>query len=116
MSLQCQYGELGDTNYSAGICWRVWGTPANFKPVSHLGFLTAPISINGGQQNFAECLAVSWAGTLYITLWGLLHLNGILSGAKFTLRPNLALSSIGSVTARHTSSGLQPNFVVWYKE
>jgi len=31
--------------------------------------------------------------------------NGILPGAKFTLRPSLAFSDIGSVTARHSSSG-----------
>jgi len=27
---------------------------------------TAPTSLNGGQPNFARCLAVSWAGALYI--------------------------------------------------
>ena len=43
--------------------------------------------------------------TLYIHFRGLLPGNGILSGAKFTLRPSLALSYIGSVTARHSSSG-----------
>ena len=42
--------------------------------------------------------------------------DGILPGAKFTLCPNVAFSYIGSVTARHSSSGRQPNFVVWYKE
>jgi len=31
----------------------------------------------------------------------------ILPGAKFTLRPSLAFSYIGSVTARHSSSGRQ---------
>jgi len=35
---------------------------------------------------------------------------------KFTLRPSLAFSYIGSVTARHSSSGRQPNFAAWYKE
>ena len=40
----------------------------------------------------------------------------ILPGAKFTLRPSLAFSYIGSVTARHFSSGHQPNFAAWYKE
>jgi len=33
-----------------------------------------------------------------------------ISGATFTLRPSLALSYIGSVTALHLSSGRQPNF------
>jgi len=36
--------------------------------------------------------------------------NGIMQGAKFTLRPSLVLYYIGSVTARHSSSGRQPNF------
>jgi len=40
--------------------------------------------------------------------------NGILSGAKFTLHPSLALSCIGSVTARHSSTGRQPNFAARY--
>jgi len=31
-------------------------------------------------------------------------------GATFTLRPSLALSYFGSVTAQHSSSGHQPNF------
>jgi len=44
------------------------------------------------------------------TLSGDLPPNGILQGAKFTLRSSLALSYIASVTARHRSSGRQPNF------
>ena len=38
------------------------------------------------------CLAVSWAGTLclYINFRGFFPPNGILQGAKFTLRPSLA--------------------------
>jgi len=47
--------------------------------------------------------------TIY-TFWGLLPPDGILPGAKFTLRPSLAFSYIGSVTARHSSSRRQPNF------
>ena len=46
----------------------------------------------------------------------LFPLNGILPGAKFTLRPSLAFSYICSVTTRHSSSGRQPNFGAWYKE
>jgi len=42
--------------------------------------------------------------------------DGSLPGAKFTLRPSLAFSYIGSVTARHSSSGRQPDFAAWYKE
>jgi len=48
-------------------------------------------------------------GTLYRpTFSGALAPNGILPGAKFTFRPSLAFSYIGSVTARHSSSGRQP--------
>jgi len=55
-------------------------------------------------------------GTLYIHFLGLLPRNGILSGAECTLRPSHAFSYIGSVTARHSSSGRQPYFAAWYKE
>jgi len=46
----------------------------------------------------------------YTTFSGALAPNGILQGAKFTLRPSLAFSYIGNVTARHSISGHQPNF------
>ena len=36
--------------------------------------------------------------------------------AKFTLRPSFVFSYIASVTARHSSSGRQPNFVAWYMD
>jgi len=41
--------------------------------------------------------------------------NGILPCAIFTLCTNLALSYIGSVTAWHSTSGHQPNFVALNK-
>jgi len=47
--------------------------------------------------------------TIY-TFSGALAPNGILPCAVFTLRPSLAFSYIGSVTARYSSSGCQPNF------
>jgi len=87
-----------------------------FQRVSRLGFVTAPTLLNGGQPNFARCLAVFWTGTLCTHFWGLLPLNGILLGAKLTLRPSLAFSYIGSVSARHSSSGHQANFAAWDKE
>jgi len=60
----------------------------------------------------ARCLAVSWAVTLYIHFWG----SCPLTGAKFTLRPSLTFFYIGSVTARHLSSGRHLDFTAWYKE
>jgi len=53
--------------------------------------------------------------TIY-TFSGALAPDGILPCGKFTLRPSLAFSYIGSVTARHSSSGRQPNFAAWYTE
>jgi len=50
------------------------------------------------------------------TFSGDLAPDGIFPGAKFTLRPSLAFSYIGIVTARHSSSGRQPNFLAWCKE
>jgi len=92
------------------------GHPSKFQWVLHLGFVTIPTSITGGQPNVAQCLAVSWAGTLYIDFWGLLPPNGILPGAEFSLHPSLAFSYIGSVTAQHSSSRHHPNFAEWHKE
>jgi len=80
------------------------GHPSKFQPVSRLGFVTAPTSLNGGQPNFAGCLVVSCTGTLYIHFLGLLPANRFLPAAKFTLRPSLAFSCIASVTAWHSSS------------
>jgi len=71
-----------------------------------LGFVTAATSFTGDQPNFVRCLAVSRTGTLCIHFWGLLPSDGISPHAKFTLRPSLAFSYIGSVTARHSSSGV----------
>jgi len=86
------------------------GHPSKFPQVLHLGFVTAVTLLNASQPKFARRLAVSWVGTLYIHSRGLLPRYGILLGAKFTLRPSLALSYIGSVTEQHLSSGRQPNF------
>jgi len=60
-------------------------------------------SLNGGQPNFARCLSVSWDGTLYrffLLGRGFLPCNGILPGAKLTLRASLVFSYIGSIIAR----------------
>jgi len=109
-----QYGELRPING-----WDVLASlerPSKFQRLSRLAFVTAATLLIGGQPNIARCLAVSWTATLYIHFRGLLPPDRILPSAKFTLHAILAFSYIGSVTARHSSSGRQPNFVVWYKE
>jgi len=116
ISSTCPHNMVNFGPLAAEICWRVWSTPSKFQRVSRLGFVTAPASLNGRQPNFARCLAVACTGTLYIRFWRLLTPNRFLPSAKFTLRPSLAFSYIDSVTARHSSSGRQPNFAMWYKE
>ena len=69
-----------------------------FQWVSRLGLVIEPMTLNAGQPNFARCLAISCAGTLYVHFRVLLPPNGILPGAEFTLRPSLAFSYIGSIT------------------
>jgi len=77
----------------AEIISLVLGHPSKFQRLSHLGFVTAATSVNGSQPNFSQCLALTWTGRLYMHFWKLLLRNGILPGAKFTLRsPSLALS------------------------
>jgi len=98
-----KYGELQPT--SGWDPFISLGHPSRFQWASHLGFVTAATSLNRSQPNFARCLAISWAGTLYIHFRRLLCRSGIFPGAKFTLRPSPAFFYIGSVTARHSSNG-----------
>jgi len=104
-----QYGKLRPTNRWDRFV--SFGHPSKFQRVSRFGFVTPATSLKGSQPNFARCLAISWAGTLDIHFGRLLPCNGILPGASFTMRPSHAFSYIGSVTARHSNSGRQPNFV-----
>jgi len=98
--------------HTSGWVWFTsLGHPSKFQRVSHVRFVTAPTSFSGRQPNFAQCFAVSWL-VHYMHFRGLLPPKGILPDAKFTLRPTLALFCIGSITARHSSSGCQANFAV----
>jgi len=61
--MSAQYGKLRPINR-----WDLLaslGHPSKFQRVSHLAFVTALTSLTGGQVNFARCLSVSWAATLY---------------------------------------------------
>jgi len=64
-----QYGELWPTNSWDRLA--SFGHPIKCQWVLHLGFVTAPTSPYGGQPNFAQCLVVSWAITLYTFLGAL---------------------------------------------
>jgi len=95
---------------AAEIVLLVWGTPANFN-----GFRVLPSSLLRHRSLEANhTLHDVWpypALLHYIFFQGLLPPDRILPGAKLTLRPSLAFSYIGSVTARHSSSSRrQPDF------
>ena len=111
--MSSQYGELRPL--TAEICWRVWGTPANFN-----GFRVLPSLLQRRHSPEAnQTLHDVWPSHGLVQLYtfsGALAPVGILPGAIFTVRPSLALCCIGSVTARQSSSGRQPKFAAWYKE
>ena len=116
ISSSCSHNMVNFGPLTPEICWQAWCTGNKFQQVSHLAFVTAPASLNGGQPNFAGCLAISRVGTLCIHSGvGLLPPNRILPGSKFTLRPNLALSyrQHYCTALRDSSSGHQPNFVAF---
>jgi len=92
-----------------------WDTPANLNGFLVLASYCSDIT---HQRPIKLCTMFGRLLGWYIiySFLGAVPPDGILPGAKFTLRPSLAFSYIGSVTAQHSSSGRQPNFGAWYKE
>jgi len=114
ISSRCPHNMVNFGPLAAEIDWRVWGTPANFN-----GFRVLASLLHRLAQRRSTKLCRFFGrllGWYTIHFRGLLPGNGILPGAKFTLRPSLAFFYIGSVTARHWSSVRQPNFAAFYKE
>jgi len=116
MSSTCPHNMVNFDHLAAEICWRVWGTPANFNGFRVLAALLRRRRSAEANQTLHDV----WPCP---TLLHYIYISGgscppdrILPGAKFTLRPSLAFSYIAIVTARHSSSGRQPNFTAWYKE
>jgi len=100
LHMSSQYGELQPTNG-----WERFvslGHPTKFQQVSRLGVITAPTSLIGGQPNFTRCLAVSWAGILYIHFGGSCPLTEFCQVQNsLCVSKSCVLLYIGSVTARH---------------
>jgi len=114
----CSHNMANFGPLAAEIGSGVWGTPSNF---SEFHVLASSVQRRRSSEvnqtlQFVQCSAVSWAATLYLHFRRLLPPNGISPRAIFTLRPSLAFSYIGNVTARHSRSGGQPNIAAWYKE
>jgi len=115
ISSTCPHNMVNFGPLTAETGWRVWGIPENFNGVRVLASLMQRRRSTEAHQILQD-IWPSAGLVYYIHFWGLLPPNGILPGANFTLHPSLAFSCFGSVTARHWSSGRQPNFAAWYKE
>jgi len=119
ISPTCAHNMVNFGSLTAEISSGVWGTPANFNGFCMLALLLQQRRSPEANQTLRDV----WPSPRlvhYIYIFDIFEGScppgGILSGAKFTLGPSLAFSYIGSVTARHSSSGRQPNFAAWYKE
>jgi len=115
MSCTCFHNKANFDTLKAEIGSAVWGTSANFN-----GFHVLPASLQRCRSPEAnQTLHDVWPSpglVHYIHFEGLLPPDRIFPGAKFTLRPSLVFSYTCGVTARHSSSGRQTNFVASYKK
>jgi len=68
LNMSSQYGELPPTNGWDRLA--SLGHPSEFQRVSVLSFITALTSLSGGQPNFARWLAILWAATLDMYIFG----------------------------------------------
>jgi len=113
ISSTCPHNMVNVGSLTAEIGWRVLGPQqisTSFASWLRYGTDVAQRSSTTLCTMFGRLLG--WY--TICTFFDVLSPNGILPGAKFTLRQSLVLSYIGSVTARHSSSGRQPNFAAWY--
>jgi len=65
ISSRCPHNMANFGWLTAEIGWRVWGTPANFN-----GFRILASLLQRRHSLQARCVAISWAGTLYIHFQG----------------------------------------------
>jgi len=86
LHMSSQYGKHRPTN--GGDRLGSLGHPSKFQRVSRLEFITAATSLTATNQALHD-VGRLLAATLYIHFRRRLPTNGILNGAKFTLRPSL---------------------------
>ena len=115
MSSTCLRNMVNFGPLTAEIVLGVWGTPANFNGFRVLASLLKRRRSPEANQTLHDVWP--FPGLVhYIYIFGGsggLAPNGILQGAKFTLRPSRAFFYIDSVTAHHSSSGRQPNLAAF---
>jgi len=116
ISCTCPRNMANFGTLTAEIGLSVWGTTANFNRFRVLASLLQRGRSPEANQTLLDLRPSPGVAVVHYTFLGLLPPDGILLRAKFTLRPSLAFSYFGSVTAQHSSIGPQPNFAAWYKE
>ena len=78
VKLQClpymssQYGELRPT--AAEICWRVWGTPANFNVLAALRNGTLVVGVSQTLRHWTVGATYIWQGSQRPSRWALAHI------------------------------------------
>jgi len=115
ISPTCSHNMVNFGPLAAEIVSRVRGTATNFNGFASWLRYCSDVAHRRPTKLCTTYEPLLGLYTLYI-FGSSLPPDGIFPGAEFTLRPRLALFYIGSVTARHSSSRRQPNFVAWYKE
>jgi len=116
LHMSSQYRELRPTNGWDRLA--SLGHPSKFQRVSGLGFVNYCTDVAQRRSTkFCTMFGRLLGWYTVCAFSGARAPNGIPPGAKFNLRLSLAFSYIlafGSVTARHSSSGRQPNFAAYY--
>jgi len=108
----CPHNMMNFCLVTAEIDWWILGTPANFNGFRVLASLLHRCHSTEVNQTLHDVWP--FPGLVhYIYIFGVLSPNGLLPGAKFTLRPSLPFSYICSVTAWHWNNMRQPNFAAY---
>ena len=112
ISSTCPHNMANFGPLAAEIGWGVWGT----QQISTCFAPCLRYCSDVAQRRPTKLCTIFGSLLAWYTMYtfGGLPLMEFLPRAKFTLHPTLAFSYIDSVTARHSSSGRQPNFAAWY--
>jgi len=113
ISVSCSHNMSNFGPLATEIGLPVWGTPANFHGFQVLASLLHQRRSTEVNQTLHDVWPARGLVHYIYIFRGSCPTDGIFTGAKFTLHPNLAFSYIGNVTAWHLSSGRQPNFAAF---
>jgi len=114
ISSRCRHNRVNFGPLTAEIDWRVWGTPENFNGFGMLASLLQRRRSWEANQTLHTIFGrlLGWY-TIYVHFRALLHHDGILTGAKITLRLSLAFCHTGSIIPRlHDTTGCQTGCTV----